>query len=58
LVHSYGVAQGETKTIAELAARGIDFFCPLDESGNEIETGGGVGAGQPMGLLLALTYAS
>jgi hypothetical protein len=59
LVSATGVAQDGTKTIAELAARGIAFFCPLDESGEEIASGGGGGAaGTPMGLLLTLTYAS
>ncbi len=58
LVGVDGVAQDGSATKAALDRNGIQFFCPLDENGDEI-TGtppvpGGVGS--PMGLLLALTY--
>lgn len=55
-----GIAQGGTSTIDLLRKRGIGYFCPLDETGTATTLGGGGGSpvtGNPIGLLLALTYS-
>ncbi len=62
-VSSVGVAQSGSLTITQLARRGIGFFCPLDESGNEVSVtgtiiaGGGsyVWTGQDAGLVVGET---